>query len=53
MTSLTQNPKPKTKKFLFHCWLQDLPSLLRVWTALYHNWWQYFACAKTDANCWI
>jgi len=33
MTSLTKNPPPPTKNF-FHCKLQDLPSLLRVWTAL-------------------
>jgi len=32
MTSFTKNPKPK--KILFHCRLEDLPSLLRTWTAL-------------------
>jgi len=29
--SLTKNLKPK---FFFHCRLEDLPNLLRVWTAL-------------------
>jgi len=33
MTSFTKNPKPKTKNF-FNCRLEDLPSLLTVWTAL-------------------
>jgi len=33
ITSLTKNLKPKTKTF-FHCRLEDLLSLLRVWTAL-------------------
>jgi len=27
LTSLTKNPKPKTKKKFFHCRLEDLPSL--------------------------
>jgi len=35
MTSPTKNLKPKTKKFFFIFFkLQDLPSLLRIWTAL-------------------
>jgi len=34
MTSLTKNTKPKTKKIFFHCKLEDLPNLLRAWTAL-------------------
>jgi len=33
MTSLTKDPKPKSKKF-FDYRLKDLPSLLRIWTAL-------------------
>jgi len=33
MTSLTQILQPPTKKF-FECRLEDLPNLLRVWTAL-------------------
>jgi len=31
MTSVTKNPKPKN---LFHCKLEDPPSILRVWIAL-------------------
>jgi len=34
MTSLTKKPKPKHEKYIFYCRLEDLPSLLRVWTAL-------------------
>jgi len=33
ITSLTKIPKPKII-FFFHCGLEDLQSLLRVWTAL-------------------
>jgi len=33
MTSLTKK-QPKTQKNFFHCRFEDLPSLLRVWTAL-------------------
>jgi len=33
MTSLTKKLKPKLK-FLFQCRVEDLLSLLRVWTAL-------------------
>jgi len=34
MLSLTKNLKPKTKTVFCHCRLEDLPNLLRVWTAL-------------------
>jgi len=34
MMPLIKNPQPPTKKFCFECRLEDLPNLLRVWTAL-------------------
>jgi len=36
MTRHPQKTKLKPSNF-FHCKLEDLPSLLRVWTALQHN----------------
>jgi len=32
------NSQKCPKQFFFHCRLEVLPSLLRVWTALYRNW---------------
>jgi len=32
-----QKTKTKTKQFFLQCSLEDLPSLLSVWTALWHN----------------
>jgi len=46
----TWNPKPK---FFFHCRLEDLPSLLKVRTALQHNWPKSYAVARTHENCLI
>jgi len=34
MTSRTKNLQPPTKENVFHCRLEDLSNLLRVWTAL-------------------
>ena len=44
------NPKPK---FFFHCRLEDLLSLLSIWTALCHIHLASYAIAKTRENCWL
>ena len=44
--------KHETQNFLY-CWLKDLQSLLRVWTALQHNRRKSCAVAKTHENCLI
>jgi len=36
MTSLAKNLQLSTEKFFFHCRLEELLNLFRVWTALYH-----------------
>jgi len=44
MTSLTKNPHPATKIIFFESRLEYLPSLLSLWTALYH----FRRSSKTD-----
>jgi len=48
MTSLTKNPHPQPK-FFFHRKLEDFPSLLNLWTALYRFWHQSYARTKPHA----
>jgi len=50
-TSLTK--KQNNNRSFFHCIIEDLPSVLRVWTALQHFWHQSCFCAKTCTNCWF
>jgi len=49
MTSLTKNPHPPTKKFFFECRPEDLPRLLRVWTAPYCFQYQSYVFARPRA----
>jgi len=53
MMSLTKNLQLPTKKVFFHCRLEDLPNLFRVWTALQCNRRSSYAVGKATDNCWF
>jgi len=53
MTSLTKNPQPPSKKFFFEWRLEDLPSLLSLWTALYRFRHQSYAHTNPRAICFF
>jgi len=49
MTPLTKAWNPNLTNF-YHCKLEDLPSLLRVWAALWHNWLASYRVAEWCEN---
>jgi len=53
VTSLTKNPHTPTTIFIFECRLDDLPSLLSLWTALHCFRCLSYARAKPRAICFV